>query len=48
VRTWRYRLAHVQVNALDGAGLTARYAARTNRAATGDGLADLAGLDLSW
>jgi len=48
VRTWRYRLAHVHVHASDGAGLTARYAARTNRAATGDGLADLAGLDLSW
>ena len=48
VRTWRYRLSHMHVHAVGGVGLTARYAAPANRAATGDGLADIAGIDLSW
>lgn len=48
VRTWRYRLSHMHVHAAGGVGLTARYAAPANRAATGDGLADIAGIDLSW
>ncbi|WP_322402316.1 YjgN family protein [Massilia luteola] len=48
VRTWKYRVAHVTVEAPDGfeqAVLTAR---RPPVAAAGDGVADFLGVDLSW
>jgi uncharacterized membrane protein YjgN (DUF898 family) len=48
VRTWRYRVAHVTVDAPDGFEQAVLSARRPAVAATGDGVADFLGVDLSW
>jgi uncharacterized membrane protein YjgN (DUF898 family) len=48
VRTWRYRVAHVTVDAPDGFEQAVLSARRPAVAATGDGIADFLGVDLSW
>jgi uncharacterized membrane protein YjgN (DUF898 family) len=48
VRTWRYRLAHVQVEAPDGFEAATGQAGRRPATAAGDGSAEFLGLDLSW
>jgi uncharacterized membrane protein YjgN (DUF898 family) len=48
VRTWRYRVAHVQVHAPAGFEQATLQAARPATAAAGDGFADFLGVDLSW
>jgi uncharacterized membrane protein YjgN (DUF898 family) len=48
VRTWRYRVAHVTVDAPDGFEQAVLAARRPPAAAAGDGVADFLGVDLSW
>jgi len=48
VRTWRYRVAHVTVEAPDGFEQAVLAARRPSAAAAGDGVADFLGVDLSW
>jgi uncharacterized membrane protein YjgN (DUF898 family) len=48
VRTWKYRLAHVRIDAPDGFEQANLQAARRAVAAVGDGAADFLGVDLSW
>lgn len=48
VRTWRYRVAHVRVDAPAGFEQATLQAARPARTAAGDGAADFFGVDLSW
>ncbi len=48
VRTWRYRVEHLHVDAPDGFEQATRSAGRRPVAATGDGVADFLGVDLSW
>lgn len=48
VRTWRYRVAHVHVDAPDGFGQAVMLARRRPVTAAGDGVADFLGVDLSW
>lgn len=48
VRTWRYRVAHLTVDAPDGFEQAALAARRPSVAAAGDGVADFLGVDLSW
>jgi len=48
VRAWRYRIEHVCVHAPGGFEHATRRASRRPVAATGDGLADLLDVDLSW
>jgi len=48
VRSWRYRLAHVKVEAPDGFDAATGLAARRATTAAGDGSAEFLGLDLSW
>ncbi|PQO96603.1 DUF898 domain-containing protein [Massilia phosphatilytica] len=48
VRTWRYRVAHVTIDAPDGFEQAVLAARRPPAAAAGDGIADFLGVDLSW
>jgi uncharacterized membrane protein YjgN (DUF898 family) len=48
VRTWRYRVAHVTIDAPDGFEQALLAARRRPAAAAGDGVADFLGVDLSW
>jgi uncharacterized membrane protein YjgN (DUF898 family) len=48
VRTWRYRLAHLHIDAPEGFERAAAAAQRRTSAAAGDGVADFLGMDLSW
>jgi uncharacterized membrane protein YjgN (DUF898 family) len=48
VRAWRYRLACMRVHAPEGFALASLCAAPANHAATGESLADLLDVDLSW
>lgn len=48
VRTWRYRVAHVSVEAPDGFEQAVLAARRPSVAAAGDGVADFLGVELSW
>jgi uncharacterized membrane protein YjgN (DUF898 family) len=48
VRTWRYRVAHLTVDAPDGFEQAVLAARRRPVAAAGDGVADFLGVDLSW
>jgi len=48
VRTWRYRVAHVTVDAPDGFEQAVLAARRPPAPAAGDGIADFLGVDLSW
>jgi uncharacterized membrane protein YjgN (DUF898 family) len=48
VRTWRYRVAHLTVDAPDGFEQAVLAARRPAVAAAGDGIADFLGVDLSW
>jgi uncharacterized membrane protein YjgN (DUF898 family) len=48
VRTWKYRVAHVTVDAPDGFEQAVLAARRPPAAAAGDGIADFLGVDLSW
>jgi len=48
VRTWKYRLAHMELHAPDGFEQATLHAARPAAAAVGDGAADFLGVDLSW
>lgn len=48
VRTWRYRMAHVHVDAPDGFEQAVMLARRRPVTAAGDGVADFLGVDLSW
>jgi uncharacterized membrane protein YjgN (DUF898 family) len=48
VRTWRYRLAHVHVEAPDGFETATGQASSRPATAAGDGSAEFLGLDLSW
>jgi uncharacterized membrane protein YjgN (DUF898 family) len=48
VRTWRYRLAHVKIDAPDGFEQATRNVQRRPDNAAGDGVADFLGVDLSW
>jgi uncharacterized membrane protein YjgN (DUF898 family) len=48
VRTWRYRVAHLHVQAPDGFETAALAPSPRRVAAAGDGVADFLGVDLSW
>jgi uncharacterized membrane protein YjgN (DUF898 family) len=48
VRTWKYRVAHISVDAPDGFEQAVLAARRPPAAAAGDGIADFLGVDLSW
>lgn len=48
VRTWRYRVEHLHVDAPEGFEQATRSAQRRPVAAAGDGVADFLGVDLSW
>jgi uncharacterized membrane protein YjgN (DUF898 family) len=48
VRTWKYRVAHLGVDAPDGFEQAIHAARRPSVAAAGDGIADFLGVDLSW
>nr|WP_176936258.1 YjgN family protein [Massilia sp. PDC64] len=48
VRTWKYRVAHISVDAPDGFEQAVLAARRPAAAAAGDGIADFLGVDLSW
>ncbi|MFS2016188.1 YjgN family protein [Massilia sp. CT11-108] len=48
VRTWKYRVAHLTVDAPDGFEQAVLAARRPPAAAAGDGVADFLGVDLSW
>jgi uncharacterized membrane protein YjgN (DUF898 family) len=48
VRTWKYRVAHLTVDAPDGFEQAVLAARRPPAAAAGDGIADFLGVDLSW
>jgi len=48
VRTWRYRVEHLRIEAPAGFEQATRAAQRRPAAATGDGVADFLGVDLSW
>jgi uncharacterized membrane protein YjgN (DUF898 family) len=48
VRTWKYRLAHVRIDAPDGFERATMHVSRPAAAAVGDGAADFLGVDLSW
>jgi uncharacterized membrane protein YjgN (DUF898 family) len=48
VRTWRYRVEHLRVDAPAGFEQTTQLASRRPAAAAGDGVADFLGVDLSW
>jgi uncharacterized membrane protein YjgN (DUF898 family) len=48
VRTWRYRVAHLRVEAPAGFEAAALAASPRRVAAAGDGVADFIGVDLSW
>jgi uncharacterized membrane protein YjgN (DUF898 family) len=48
VRTWRYRGAHLRVEAPSGFEAAALAASPRRVAAAGDGVADFIGVDLSW
>jgi uncharacterized membrane protein YjgN (DUF898 family) len=48
VRTWRYRVAHVHIEAPDGFEQAIMAARRRPVNAAGDGVADFLGVDLSW
>jgi uncharacterized membrane protein YjgN (DUF898 family) len=48
VRTWRYRVEHLGVEAPDGFERASQAAAQRSVAAAGDGVADFLDVDLSW
>jgi len=48
VRTWRYRVEHLRIDAPDGFEQATHAVQRRPAAATGDGAADFLGVDLSW
>jgi len=48
VRTWRYRVAHVRIDAPEGFDMATALAARRGATAAGDGTADFLGVDISW
>jgi uncharacterized membrane protein YjgN (DUF898 family) len=48
VRTWRYRVAHLRVDAPAGFEQATQLASLRPAAAAGDGVADFLGVDLSW
>jgi len=48
VRTWRYRVEHLRIEAPAGFEQATGAAQRRPAAATGDGVADFIGVDLSW
>jgi uncharacterized membrane protein YjgN (DUF898 family) len=48
VRTWRYRVDHMRIEAANGFEDAAGLASRRPAAAAGDGVADFLGVDLSW
>ena len=48
VRTWRYRVEHLRIEAPAGFEQATRAAQRRPAAAAGDGVADFIGVDLSW
>ena len=48
VRTWKYRVDHITVDAPDGFEQAVLAARRPPAAAAGDGIADFLGVDLSW
>jgi uncharacterized membrane protein YjgN (DUF898 family) len=48
VRTWRYRLAHVRIEAPNGFESATALAGARGATAAGDGTADFLGVDLSW
>ena len=48
VRTWRYRIAHLHIDAPDGFEQATRNVQRRPDNAAGDGVADFLGVDLSW
>jgi uncharacterized membrane protein YjgN (DUF898 family) len=48
VRSWRYRLAHVTIDAPEGFDAAVGLAGRRGVTAAGDGAADFLGVDLSW
>jgi len=48
VRTWRYRVAHLELDAPDGFEQATRSVQRRPDNAAGDGVADFLGVDLSW
>jgi uncharacterized membrane protein YjgN (DUF898 family) len=48
VRTWRYRVAHVRIEAPDGFDTATGLAHRRDVTAAGEGAADFLGVDLSW
>lgn len=48
VRTWRYRIEHLRIDAPGGFEQATHAARRRPAAAAGDGVADFIGVDLSW
>jgi len=48
VRTWRYRVEHLRIDAPEGFEQATHVAQRRPAAAAGDGVADFIGVDLSW
>lgn len=48
VRTWRYRVDHVRIDAPGGFEQASVHAGRRPASAAGDGAADFLGVDLSW
>jgi uncharacterized membrane protein YjgN (DUF898 family) len=48
VRTWRYRVEHLRIDAPDGFEQATATAQRRPATAAGDGVADFIGVDLSW
>ncbi|WP_323140670.1 YjgN family protein [Massilia phyllosphaerae] len=48
VRTWRYRIEHLRIDAPEGFEQATHAARRRPAAAAGDGVADFIGVDLSW
>jgi uncharacterized membrane protein YjgN (DUF898 family) len=48
VRTWRYRVDHVRIEAPDGFDTATGLARRRGVTAAGEGAADFLGVDLSW
>jgi uncharacterized membrane protein YjgN (DUF898 family) len=48
VRTWRYRVEHIHIEAPGGFEQATATAQRRPVAAAGDGVADFIGVDLSW
>jgi uncharacterized membrane protein YjgN (DUF898 family) len=48
VRSWRYRLAHMEIDAHGGFNAALGMAGRRDVTAAGDGTADFLGVDISW